>query len=148
MMPCLLALVLGASAAISLSDFYAAAQRDQRTNDQLLASFAALDAAYQPGDVVVVDRAMLRDWTLTEGRLQRVIASWLDLRGLPNRVVDVEENGRVRTDLADRGGLAVLAQKTVPIVGRSYQLVEIARDAAPGAPAGSGYSIVRVVGRR
>lgn len=148
LVPCVLVLILGVSSGVALVSFSVAAHREERTNNHLLASMAALEAAYRPGDVVVVDRAMLRDWTLTEGRLQRVVASWLDLLGLPNRVVDVEENGRLRADLANGGGLAVLAQKTVTVVARTYQIEEIAKDAAPGAPPGSGYAIVRVTGRR
>ena len=136
-------LALGLLAVASLVSFSVEAAWDGRTNDRLLASLAALEAAYQPGDVVVVDRAMYRDWTLTEGRLQRVFSSWLDTRGLPSRVVDIDENGRVRADLAERGGLLVLAQRTVPAVERAYRLETIASDAAPGAPAGSGYRIVR-----
>jgi 4-amino-4-deoxy-L-arabinose transferase-like glycosyltransferase len=135
---------LGVVSAASLVTFEAAAHRDGRTNDRLLASLAALEAAYRPGDAVIVDRAMYRDWSLTEGRLQRVFSSWLDMRGLSSRVVDVEEGGRVRSDLADRGGLAVLAQRTVPAVERTYRLTPLAEDAAPGAPAGSGYRVVRL----
>jgi len=137
------ALALGLFAVVSLVSFSVDAERDGRTNDRLLASLTALEAAYRPGDVVVVDRAMYRDWTLTEGRLQRVFSSWLDTRGLPSRVVDVDENGRVRQDLAERGGLLVLAQRTVPAVERTYRLETIASDAANGAPSGSGYRIVR-----
>ena len=110
----------------------------------LLAAFTALEAAYRPGDVVILDQAMYRDWTLTEGRLQRVFDSWLELRGIPHRVVDVEEDGRPRRDLATRGGLAVLARRATPIVAREYSLDEIVSDADPDAPAGTGYSIVRL----
>lgn len=130
--------------AVSLASFSVQAHHDGRTNARLLASLSALEAAYQPGDVVSVDRAMYRDWTLTEGRLQRVFESWLDVRGIPHRVVDVEDGGRLRTDLAARGGLVVLARRTVPAVSRAYQVQEIAADAAAGAPPGSGYAIVRL----
>jgi MYXO-CTERM domain-containing protein len=137
-----LVLVLGSS--ISLASFSLAAHRDGRTNSRLLTSLVALEAAYQPGDLVSVDRAMYRDWTLTEGRLQRVFDSWLEVRGIPHRAVDVEDGGRLRNDLAARGGLAILARRTAPAVARGYQVEEIAGDAAPGAPAGTGYSIVRL----
>jgi len=129
---------------VSLASFSLAAHRDGRTNARLLESLAALEAAYQPGDLVSIDRATYRDWTLTEGRLQRVFESWLDARGIPRRVVDVEDGGRLRADLAGRGGLVVLARRTVPSVSRGYQVEEIAGDATPGAPVGSGYTIVRV----
>ena len=57
----------------------------------------------------------------------------------------VEDGGRLRTDLAARGGLVVLARRTMPAVTRGgYQLEEIAGDAAPGAPPGTGYAIVRL----
>jgi hypothetical protein len=58
--------------------------------------------------------------------------------------VDVEDGGRLRTDLAARSGLVILARRTVPAVARAYQVEEIATDAAPGAPPGTGYSIVRL----
>jgi 4-amino-4-deoxy-L-arabinose transferase-like glycosyltransferase len=138
-------LILLAASALSLTLFSVTAHQDGRTNTRLLASIAALEAAYQPGDVVTIDRATYRDWTLTEGRLQRVFESWLEVRGILHRVVDAEDGGRLRTDLAARGGLAVLARRTVPAVTRGgYQLDEIAGDAAPGAPPGSGYTIVRL----
>jgi MYXO-CTERM domain-containing protein len=137
-------LVLISASAISLTIFSVTAHRDGRTNVRLLTSIAALEAAYQPGDVVSIDRAMYRDWTLTEGRLLRVFDSWLEVRGIPRRVVDVDDNGRLRNDLAERGGLVVLARRTAPAVARGYQVDEIAGDAAPGAPAGTGYSIARL----
>jgi 4-amino-4-deoxy-L-arabinose transferase-like glycosyltransferase len=137
-------LVLLVASAVSLASFAGAAHRDGRTNARLLGALAVLEAEYQPGDLVTIDRATYRDWTLTEGRLQRVFDSWLETRGIPHRVVDVEDGGRVRTDLAARGGLAVLARRTVPAVLRGYQAEEIASDAAPGVPPGSGYSIVRL----
>jgi hypothetical protein len=142
--PLAAALVLASGSAISLVSFYVDAHRDGRTNDHLLAALTALEAAYRPGDVVIVDRAMYRDWTLTEGRLQRVFDSWLELRGIPHRVVEVEDEGRLRTDLIERGGLAILSRRTAPAVTRVYQLDEIAGDADPRAPAGTGYSIVRL----
>ncbi|MFN8635410.1 MAG: glycosyltransferase family 39 protein [Chloroflexota bacterium] len=138
------ALALGAVAAISLVWFSVAAHRDERTNDRLLASLAALEASYRPGEVVTIDRAMYRDWTLTEGRLQRVFESWLETRGIPYRVLDLDDGGRLRRDLADRGGLAVLARRTVQPVSVAYDLDEIAGGAAPSGPPGTGYSIVRV----
>ena len=144
LLPLVAALVLLAGSAFSLARFSLQAHQDGRTNTRLLASLAALEGAYRPGDVVSLDRATYRDWTLTEGRLQRVFDSWLDLRGMPHRVVDVEDGGRLRGDLAERGGLAVLARRMVPAVSRAYRVEEIAGDAAPGAPAGSGYSIVRL----
>jgi hypothetical protein len=136
--------VLLAASGFSLARFSLQAHQDGRTNTRLLASLAALEGAYRPGDVVSLDRATYRDWTLTEGRLQRVFGTWLDLRGMLHRVVDVEDGGRLRGDLAERGGLAVLARRTVPAVSRAYRVEEIAGDAVPGAPAGSGYSIVRL----
>ena len=139
-LPLAAALILLVGSAFSLASFSVQAHQDGRTNTRLLASLSALEAAYRPGDVVSVDRAMYRDWTLTEGRLQRVFESWLDVRGMPHRVVDVEDGGRLRTDLATRGGLVVLARRTVPAVARTYQVEEIAADAAPGAPPGTGYS--------
>ena len=144
LLPLVAALVLLAGSAFSLARFSLQAHQDGRTNTRLLASLAALEGAYRPGDVVSLDRATYRDWTLTEGRLQRVFDSWLDLRGMPHRVVDVEDGGRLRGDLAERGGLAVLARRTVPAVSRAYRVEEIAGDAVPGSPAGSGYSIVRL----
>jgi hypothetical protein len=137
-------LILLIASAVSLASFSLEAHRDGRTNARLLEALAALEAAYQPGDLVTIDRATYRDWTLTEGRLQRVFESWLEAQGIPRRVVDMQDSGRLRTDLAGRGGLVVLARRTVPAVSREYQTEEIAGDAAPGAPAGSGYSIVRV----
>ena len=38
----------------------------------------------------------------------------------------------------------MLARRTVPAVARTYQVRELAADAAPGAPSGTGYSIVRL----
>jgi hypothetical protein len=38
----------------------------------------------------------------------------------------------------------VLAQRPVPVVSRAYEIVEITRDAAPGAPGGSGYRDVHL----
>jgi 4-amino-4-deoxy-L-arabinose transferase-like glycosyltransferase len=145
LLPLAAVLVLLAGSAVSLVSFSVQAHQDGRTNARLLASLAALEAAYRPGDLVGVDRALYRDWTLTEGRLQRVFESWLDARGMPYRVTDVEDGGRLRTDLAARGGLVVLARRTMPAVTRGgYQLEEIAGDAAPGAPPGTGYAIVRL----
>jgi MYXO-CTERM domain-containing protein len=143
-LPRLAVLVLLAGSAVSLASFSIQAHRDGRTNTRLLASLSVLEAAHRPGDVVSVDRAMYRDWTLTEGRLERVFDSWLDVRGIPHRVVDVEDGGRLRNDLAERGGLAILARRTLPAVARTYQVEEIATDAAPGATPGSGYAIVRL----
>jgi 4-amino-4-deoxy-L-arabinose transferase-like glycosyltransferase len=137
-------LVVLVGSVVSLVTFSADARRDGRTNGDLLVALVRLEQAHRPGDVVTIDRAMYRDWTLTEGRLQRVFESWLEVRGIPHRVVDVEDGGRLRADLAQRGGLAVLARRTVAPVSRSYQVEEIATDAAPGAPAGTGYSVVRV----
>jgi 4-amino-4-deoxy-L-arabinose transferase-like glycosyltransferase len=138
------ALVIGIASAVTLVSFSLTAHQQQRTNDRLLASLGALTVAVQPGDVVSIDRAMYRDWTLTEGRLQRVFESWLETSGVSSRVVDVEDGGRLRRDLADRGGIVVLARRTVPLVAGAYDLQEIASDTAPGAPSGTGYSIVRV----
>ncbi len=143
-LPILAVLVLLAGSAVSLASFSIQAHRDGRTNTRLLASMGELEAAYRQGDVIGIDRAMYRDWTLTEGRLQRVFAAWLEVRGLPHRVVDVEDGGRLRGDLAERGGLLGLARRTVPAVARVYGVQEIAGDAAPGAPPGTGYSIVRL----
>jgi hypothetical protein len=143
-LPLLAVLVLLVGSAVSLASFSIQAHRDGRTNTRLLDSLSVLEAAHQPGDVVNVDRAMYRDWTLTEGRLERVFDSWLDVRGIPHRVVDVEDGGRLRNDLAERGGLAILARRTLPAVARTYQVEEIAADAAPGASPGTGYSIVRL----
>ena len=56
----------------------------------------------------------------------------------------MEDGGRLRTDLAARGGLVVLARRTVPAVTRGYQIQELATDAAPGAPPGTGYAVVRL----
>ena len=144
LLPLLGALVLLGWSAIALAGFSAQAHADGRTNTRLLASLTALEAAYQPGDLVVVDRATYRDWSLTEGRLQRVVESWLELRAIPHRVVDIDNGGRLRNDLADRGGLVVLSRRTVPAVARGYQLDEIATDAAPGASPGNGYTIGRL----
>jgi len=141
-----LALLIGS--AVSLVTFSADARRDGRTNTDLLVALTRLEQVYQSGDVVTIDRAMYRDWTLTEGRLQRVFESWLEVRGIPRRVVDVEDGGRLRNDLGQRGGLAVLARRTVAPVSRAYQIEEIAGGAAPNAPAGTGYSIVRVGARQ
>jgi hypothetical protein len=103
------------------------------SDDRLLASPGALTAAARPGDVVSIDRAMYyRDWTLTEGRLQRVFESWLETSGVSSRVVDVEDGGRLRRNLTDRGGIVELARRTVPLVAGAYDLQEIAGDAAPG----------------
>jgi MYXO-CTERM domain-containing protein len=143
-LPLLAVLVLLAGSAVSLASFSFQAHRDGRTNTRLLASLSVLEAAHRPGDVVSVDRAMYRDWTLTEGRLERVFDSWLDVRGIPHRVVDMEDGGRLRNDLAERGGLAILARRTLPAVARTYQVEEIAADVAPGAPPGTGYTIVRL----
>jgi len=143
-LPLVAALVLMVGSAISLAAFSVQAHQDGRTNARLLGALTSLEAAHRPGDVVSIDRATYRDWTLTEGRLQRVFESWLDARGIPHRVVDVEDGGRLRTDLATRGGLVVLARRTVPAVARAYQVDEIAADAAPGAPSGTGYSMVRL----
>ncbi len=139
--------VLGITSLVSLTSFYADAARDGRTNARLLASLEALESSYRPGEVVAVDRATFRDWSLTEGRLQRVFTSWLELRGIRYAVVEVGSDGRLSGGLADTGGLLVLARGSVPAAERAYRLAEIASDGAPGAPASSGYSIVRAAPR-
>lgn len=144
LLPLAAAVLLVLWSAASLAAFYAEARRGGRTNQALLAALAALEAAHRPGEVVTVDHAMYRDWTLTEGRLRRVFEAWLAVRGIPHRVVDAELRGQPRDDLADRGGLAVLARKSVPVVARRYQVAEIAGDTAPNGPPGSGYSVVRL----
>ena len=64
-LPLVAVLLLLVGAAVSLVSFSAQAHHDGRTNTRLLASLGALEAAYRTGDVVSVDRAMYRDWTLT-----------------------------------------------------------------------------------
>ncbi|MCC6175230.1 MAG: hypothetical protein IT305_08020 [Chloroflexi bacterium] len=91
---------------LSLSAFYADAVRDRRENQRLLAAYAVLLAARQPGETVVLDRNLRGDWTLTEGRLRRVLVAWLELDGVPSTLAEVRPDGeldRVRSNKGQSG---------------------------------------------
>ncbi|MCC7366918.1 MAG: glycosyltransferase family 39 protein [Chloroflexi bacterium] len=135
--------VLAAGSSLSLGRFYADAQQAGRTNDRLLDDYARLQAARRPNEIVAVDRALLRDWTLTQGRLGRVLSQWLEIDGIPFTGIDLGPDGRFSGGLQEVGGLAILARGSLGRASQAYILDEIATHAAPDAPPDRGYAIVR-----
>ncbi|MFN8526507.1 MAG: glycosyltransferase family 39 protein [Chloroflexota bacterium] len=118
-----------------------------QTNASLIASLAALAPQRGPSEPVLVDRALHRDWTLTEGRLGRVLASWLSLEGTPYEVVDIGPDGRLSGRSGPQGGLLIMARGNVPLVERFYSLTEISSGAAIEASEWRGYLVARAVPR-
>lgn len=140
--------LLALGSLVSLVGFYDGALRSGRTNTRLIANYERLLAARQGNEPIGVDRAMLRDWTLTEGRLQRVFTQWLEMDGIPVVGFELLPDGRFSGGRQEAGGLAVLARGSLARASRAYELDEIVSDAAPDSPADRGYAIVRATRRR
>jgi hypothetical protein len=121
--------------------------RDGRTNAALIADYGRLVAARRPGESIAVDRALLRDWTMTQGRLGRVMSQWLELDGVPYTGIDLLPDGRFSGGQQETGGLAVLARGSVARASEAYALAEIAARTTPGSPPDRGYAIVRATRR-
>jgi hypothetical protein len=137
----LVVIAFGSSA--SLVTYYADATRIDRTNARLLQDYQRLLATRDPDELVAVDRALLRDWSLTQGRLGRVVSQWLEVDGVPYTGIDLLPDGRFSGGRQEVGGLAILARGSVERAAQAYTLEEIASHAAAGAAPDRGYAIVR-----
>jgi 4-amino-4-deoxy-L-arabinose transferase-like glycosyltransferase len=127
---------------ILLAEYYVAAERAGRTNAVTFETAAVLQAAHQPGDVVLIDSALRDEYTLSGGREIKYLRLIASIPGWSWRVVDAP-----KADLlagSGRGGrLLVVHRLNERQVAARYRLQRVSGASISEAP----YTVYRVHGR-
>jgi hypothetical protein len=147
LVPVGIAVAMAVGSLVSLGVFYSAALRDGRDNRELRANYELLKREARPGEMIAVDRFMFRDWTLSEGRLSRVFAFWLELDSRPFGIIEVRPDGSFSRPFTERGGLAVLSRHGATLASQHYDVQILTTQTAPGSPEVRGYTMVRATPR-